>query len=183
MMGKKCCFTGYRPQKLPYLNEETSKNYQRLYQCLTEQIKAAVDCGYDYFISGFAEGVDLMAAEIVIALKRDGYDISLEAAMPAMNQTEGWSDFSRGVYYLLLDQADRRVCLDKTMTKYSCLRRDEYMVEQSDLVIAVFDGKKGGTAYTVNYARKKNRDLWVIDPEGFSVTREEGLFSAAGSDG
>lgn len=176
-MGKKCCFTGYRPQKLPFLRQETGREYQKLYAVLTEEIRGAIDRGYDYFISGFAEGVDLMAAEIVIALKRDGYDIALEAAMPAMNQTEGWDDFSRGVYYMLLDQADRRVCLDKTMTKYSCLRRDEYMVEQSDLVIAVFDGKKGGTAYTVNYARKKNRDLWIIDPEDFSVSKEEGLFS------
>ena len=176
-MGKKCCFTGYRPQKLAYLREETGREYRELYDVLTEQIKAAVDRGYDYFISGFAEGVDLMAAEIVIALKRDGYEISLEAAMPAMNQTEGWEDLSRGIYYMLLDQADRRVCVDKTMNKYSCLRRDEYMVDQSDLVIAVFDGKKGGTAYTVNYARKKNRDLWIIDPQDRSVTKEAGLFS------
>ena len=50
-------------------------------------------------------------------------------------------------------------------------------VQHADLVIAVFDGKKGGTAYTVNYARKKNRDLWIIDPQDRSVTKEEGLFS------
>ena len=178
-MGKKCCFTGYRPQKLAYLKEETGREYQKLYAALTEQIKEALGRGYDYFISGFAEGVDLMAAEIVIALKRDGYEISLEAAMPAMNQTDGWEDLSRGIYYMLLDQADRRVCEDRTMTRYSCLRRDEYMVDQSDLVIAVFDGKKGGTDYTVNYARKKKRDLWIIDPVRFTVSKEEGLFSGA----
>lgn len=175
-MGKKCCFTGYRPQKLTYLRDEMSAEYQKLYAVLTEQIKNAVDREYDYFISGFAEGIDLMAAEIVIALKRDGYDISLEAAMPAMNQTDGWDDLSRGIYYMLLDQADRRVCLDKKMSKYSCLRRNEYMVEQSDLVIAVYDGKKGGTGYTVNYARQKNRDLWIINPKDCSVSKEEGLF-------
>ncbi|MBR5329682.1 MAG: DUF1273 family protein [Firmicutes bacterium] len=175
-MGKKCCFTGYRPQKLPYLQNQFSEEYQTLYLTLTECIKAAVKLGYDYFISGFAEGVDLMAAEAVLNLKREGYDIKLEAALPAMNQTEHWEDLSRGIYYMLLDQADRRVCVDQTMDPYSCLRRDEYMVKESDLVIAVFDGQKGGTAYTVNYARKKNRNLWIIDPSDFGISKEEGLF-------
>lgn len=175
-MGKKCCFTGYRPQKLSYLNQPLSEEYQSLYLTLTECIKGAVKLGYDYFISGFAEGVDLMAAEAVLNLKREGYDIKLEAALPAMNQTEKWDDLSRGIYYMLMDQADRRVCIDQVMDPYSCLRRDEYMVKESDLVIAVFDGQKGGTAYTVNYARKKNRNLWIIDPQNFGISKEEGLF-------
>lgn len=175
-MGKKCCFTGYRPQKLPYLKDQFSEGYQNLYLTLMECVKGAVDLGYDYFISGFAEGVDLMAAEVVLALKREGYDIKLEAALPAMNQTDGWDDLSRGIYYMRLDQADRRVCVDRVMDQYSCLRRDEYMVKESDLVIAVFDGQKGGTAYTVGYARKKKRNLWIIDPADFGITKEEGLF-------
>ena len=175
-MGKKCCFTGYRPNKLPYLNDTFGEEYRQLCLTLKECVKAAVADGYDYFISGFAEGVDLMAAQVVIDLRREGYDIKLEAALPAMNQTEGWDDMTRGVYYMLYDMADRRVCLDRMMSRYSFLRRDEYMVNESDLVIAVFDGKKGGTSYTVNYARKKNRDLWIIDPKTFSVDREEGLF-------
>lgn len=177
-MGKKCCFTGYRPSKLPYLKEPFSEEYQRLYLTLTECVKAAVKLGYDYFISGFAEGIDMMAAEIVLGLKREGYDIKLEAAIPAMNQTDGWDDLSRGIYFMLYDQADRRVCVDKVLNNYSFLRRDEYMVKESDLVIAVYDGKKGGTSYTVNYARKKNRDLWIIDPKDFGIRREEGLFTS-----
>ena len=175
-MGKKCCFTGYRPNKLPYLKDSFGEEYHQLCLTLKECVKAAYQQGYDYFISGFAEGVDLMAAQVVIDLKREGYDIKLEAALPAMNQTDGWDDLTRGIYYMLYDMADRRVCLDQMMTRYSFLRRDEYMVNESDMVIAVFDGKKGGTSYTVNYARKKNRDLWIIDPMTFSVEKEEGLF-------
>jgi uncharacterized phage-like protein YoqJ len=175
-MGKKCCFTGYRPQKLSYLKEESSEAYQRLYRLLTKQIRAAIDEGYDYFISGFAEGVDLIAAEIVLHLKNDGFDIQLEAALPAMNQSEYWDDYQKGIYFVLLDKADFRKCVDHKMTKYSCLKRDEYMVDQADLVIAVFDGKKGGTAYTLNYAKDKNRNIWIIDPLQYTVKKEEGLF-------
>jgi len=175
-MGKKCCFTGYRPQKLTYLHEETGAEYQRLYRLLTKLIKAAVEEGYDYFISGFAEGVDLIAAKIVLSLKNDGFDIELEAALPGMNQAMYWTPEQKNVYYRLLDQADHRSCPDQKMTRYSCLKRDEYMVDQADLVIAVFDGKKGGTAYTLRYARDKKRNLWIVDPLQYTVGKEEGLF-------
>lgn len=176
-MGKKCCFTGYRPQKLPYLKNSFCKEYQRLSLTLTECIRAAITLGYDYFISGFAEGVDLMAAEAVLELKQEGYEIKLEAAIPSPRQTEGWDELSRGIYSMLLNQADRHICTSKADDAYSCLRRDEYMVKESDLVIAVFDGQKGGTAYTIDYARKKKRNLWIIDPITLEITKEEGLFS------
>ncbi len=175
-MSKKCCFTGYRPSKLPYLKDEQSEEYQKLYRLLTEAVREAAEAGYDYFISGFAQGIDLMAAEIVIALRRDGWEIELEAALPAPNQTNGWDDFDRGIYYMLLDRADRRICLDRKMTRYSALKRNEYMIQEADLVIAVFDGRKGGTAHTVGLARKKKRKLWLIDPNDFTITKEEGLF-------
>lgn len=175
-MQKKCCFTGYRPCKLEYLQNENSPSYKKLYETLQNTVISATEEGYNYFISGFAEGIDLMAAEIVLNLKREGYDISLEAALPAMNQANLLDDYTKGIYYMLLDRADRRVCLDKAMTKYSCLKRNDYMIDESDLVIAVFDGQKGGTAYTVNRARKKKRNLWMIDPQDFSVKKEEGLF-------
>ena len=175
-MAKKCCFTGYRPQKLRYLSEQNSEEYQRLYRLLTKLIKAAVAEGYDYFISGFAQGVDLMAAEIVISLRNEGAEITLEAALPAMNQTDRWNDFDKGVYFVLLDKADHRKCVEQKMTKHSCLKRDAYMVNQADLVIAVYDGKRGGTDYTVRLAREKNRNLWIIDPHEYTVMKEESLF-------
>ena len=175
-MSKKCCFTGYRPSKLPYLKDEQSEEYRKLYRLLTETIREAIESGYDHFISGFAQGIDLIAAEIVIAFRRDGWEIELEAALPAADQTNGWEDFDRGIYYMLLDQADKRVCLDRKMTRYSALKRNEYMIREADLVIAVFDGKKGGTSHTVGLARKKKRGIWLIDPNQFTVTKEEGLF-------
>lgn len=175
-MAKKCCFTGYRPQKLRYLSEQNSEEYQRLYRLLTKLIKAAVAEGYDYFISGFAQGVDLMAAEIVISRRNEGAEIALEAALPAMNQTDRWNDFDKGVYFVLLDKADYRKCVEQKMTRHSCLKRNEYMVNEADLVIAVYDGKQGGTDYTVHLAREKNRNLWIIDPHEYTVMKEESLF-------
>jgi len=41
---------------------------------------------------------------------------------------------------------------------------NEWMVDNSDAVIAVWDGTPGATANTVDYARKLGRSVLVIDP-------------------
>ena len=38
------------------------------------------------------------------------------------------------------------------------------MVDKSDLVIAIFNGnERGGTLYTINYAKKQNKRIEIID--------------------
>ena len=43
-------------------------------------------------------------------------------------------------------------------------KRNEYMVDNSDKVFAFWNGEeKGGTWNTIQYARKKGKDLEIID--------------------
>lgn len=49
----------------------------------------------------------------------------------------------------------------KVYGKRAPLVRDEEMVDFADVVIAFWDGKSNGTAYTFNYARKKNRKVII----------------------
>ena len=44
------------------------------------------------------------------------------------------------------------------------LKRDRALVELCDVLVAVFDGKPGGTKYTVDYAAKKGRKTSLIPP-------------------
>ena len=49
-------------------------------------------------------------------------------------------------------------------------QRNRWMVDHASFVIAVYNGSgKGGTAYTVDYARKTNRAVIQIDPNTLSV--------------
>jgi len=44
------------------------------------------------------------------------------------------------------------------------LKHNEFLVEHADCLLAVYDGKRwGGTAATVNFARKQHREIIVID--------------------
>ena len=38
------------------------------------------------------------------------------------------------------------------------------MVDNSDYIIAVWDGKPSGTGNTVNYAQQKNKKILIINP-------------------
>lgn len=170
-MLKKCCFTGYRPEKLPYLRDEKSADYQKLQQLLAAAVSDAIEDGYNYFISGFARGIDLMAAEIVVS--RSDPSIILEAAIPCLNQTRGWRQSDVELYRELLSQAKYKCYLDKVGNRASYLKRNRYMVEKSQRIIAVYDGQSGGTAHTLNYARKLQREIVLINPVAFTVTRPE----------
>ena len=48
--------------------------------------------------------------------------------------------------------------------------RNRYMVDKADVVVCAFNGKSGGTAYTVDYALKQNKIVIQIDPETSEVT-------------
>lgn len=44
-------------------------------------------------------------------------------------------------------------------------KRNEWMIDNSDAIIAVWDGTPSGTANTIEYARKQGKPVLVIDPE------------------
>ncbi len=45
------------------------------------------------------------------------------------------------------------------------LIRDKLIVDMADFIIAIWDGKSGGTSFTVNYARRRNVpvEVYIID--------------------
>ena len=53
-----CAFTGHRPSKLPWKNNEDDARCVALKALLTEQIAVLVEAGVRDFCSGMAEGTD-----------------------------------------------------------------------------------------------------------------------------
>ena len=48
-------------------------------------------------------------------------------------------------------------------------KRNEYMVDNSDYVIAVWNGKPSGTGNTVKYAKKKNKVALLVNPKTLEI--------------
>ena len=89
--GKSCCFTGHRPQKLPWGYNELDPRCIAFKAKLAAVIKAVYESGIKHFICGMALGCDMYCAEAVIELRKSFYDITLEAAVPYDGQEAKWS--------------------------------------------------------------------------------------------
>ena len=65
-----------------------------------------------------------------------------------------WQNSKR--YDHILAKADKVIVLSDTYYKGCLLRRNDFMLQHSNFVIAYYDGKqKGGTYYTCREARKR----------------------------
>ena len=123
---------------------------------LTSAISEAYDHGIRNFISGFALGIDLMAAQLVQSQKCNLPGISLTAAIPFEGQAERYNIYDKRVYRRLLELADKVIVLSDCYFLRCFLDRDEFMVENASYLIAYYDGReKGGTYYTVKKARAR----------------------------
>lgn len=167
MLSAVCSFTGYRPEKLPFGGRRDSEGYRRLYSVLFGEIEALVQKGVRTFQCGMARGVDLMCGQIVVELK-EKYNIGLISVLPCTDQCRLWAREDQEIYNRLLRSSDSVVEITSEPYSDGCmLKRNRFLVETAQYLLAVFDGKHGGTMYTVNYAKKLKRTVIIINPASY----------------
>lgn len=152
-MPQTCCVTGHR--KIPIEKQELVE------QALREEIHQAVQDGFTHFVSGFAEGTDLLFASIVAELMNENPDLSLEAAIP----------YRQRLIHLAEDNKTRDLLFacnvigvhSEAYSSNSFFVRNRFMVKISERVIAVYDGRdRGGTVSTMRFAHSLQRELKTI---------------------
>ncbi|MDD6159533.1 MAG: SLOG family protein [Oscillospiraceae bacterium] len=158
-----CCFTGHRPHKLPWGNDERDPRCLTLKRSISREVEALYRQGYRHFISGMALGCDLYFAEAVLELKAIYPDATLEAALPCPEQTARWSEHDRSRWQSILDRCDVESVVQDHYDRWCMLRRDRYMVERSAVILAVFDDSPGGTKYTLDHAAAKGLSILLLD--------------------
>lgn len=153
MIEKTCCVTGHR--------DIPQKEINHVRAALRREIDRAVADGYTCFMSGFAEGADQYFVEIVMELQKDNPTLKLIAVLPYRKRLDSLKSKAR-TYEMLEVCADVVVMQEEYQPRvYS--HRNRYMVEHSDRVIAVYDGReKGGTVRTIRFAHQMRKELREI---------------------
>lgn len=165
LKSKTVCFTGHRAQKLPWGFNEKDERCIAMKETLKAEIEEAIAGGYRRFICGMALGFDTICAETLIKLKKKYDDIYLEGAIPCKNQDGNWSKEHKARYKKLLKLLDKVYYVREEYTGAECmLERNRYMVDNSSLIIALFNGNNGGTKYTIDYARQKGLKIILLKP-------------------
>ena len=159
---KTCAFTGHRPKGLGY--PESDGRCTALKEKLRSLIIRMIEEeGVTHFISGMAQGVDMYAAEIVVELKKQYPQITLECAIPYERQAVRWPEALRNRYFSIAERCDKETMLQTHYTQ-DCLRnRNRYMVEHADMVLAVCNMRRhSGTRQTVWFAQNRRKPVWLV---------------------
>ncbi len=149
---KTVCFSGHRELHEP--KEEIEKR-------LEAAIRQCISNGAERFIAGGATGVDAIAAQAVIRLRREYPNIRLILALPCPPeyQTRNWTKQQKEEYQEIFRQADENHILSNKYTRGCMFARNRYMVDNSGTLIYYLRSDKGGTKYTVDYAKSKEIKL------------------------
>lgn len=162
-----CSFTGHRPAKLPWGDNEQDPRCITLKENIKRAVEEAYQMGYRHFICGMAQGCDLFFCEAVLALREEHPDVTIEAAIPYADQAKGWSASEQERYRRLVERCDFETMVQQNYDRGCLHRRNRYMVDHSSLLLAAYDGTAGGTMYTVVYAMKRNIQILGIEINGF----------------
>ena len=149
-------FTGHRPEKCGgYKIPNPTYNFVR-----SEITRILNELKPTNAISGMALGTDTIAAEVCIEL-----EIPFIAAVPFRGQELYWTKESQIKYCDLLMQAERIEYVNQGgYAAWKMQVRNEWMVNNCNVLIAVFDGSNGGTRNAFDYATTKDKRIIRINP-------------------
>lgn len=150
---KTCCFTGHRA--IP------EAQFHRIEKKLEKTLVKLIEQGVIYYGAGGALGFDTMAAKTVLKLRVRFPQIKLILVLPCKSQADRWSEADKITYQEIMAQADKVVYTSEHYFGGCMHKRNRHLVDASSVCVCYLTEEKGGTAYTVGYA--KENGLRVIN--------------------
>ena len=162
--SKTCCFTGHRTKDLPFGGDRHSQGMRNLISTLYLIISETANEGYDTFISGMADGIDIICADIVSQMISQGSKLNLICAVPYSGQVKEHRT-PRGAYlYKTLTARFPTVVLSREYYPRCYKDRNAFMVAHSSKLIGVYKHKTrgSGTLQTVRMAQRAGLECRLI---------------------
>jgi len=157
---KFACVTGHR-----YIADNSLNR-----KAVNHLIDLAVESGIEKFLVGMSRGADFLFAEVL-----SERELSWIAVIPCTDQTLFWNESGRAAclwhrtrHKGLIDKADNVIILSNEYKHGVMHHRNEYMVDKSEMLLAIYDNSvSGGTAHTVNLALKKHKRVVQFNPKTY----------------
>ncbi len=152
--SKSVSFTGHRSFKMAggglFL-----QSWDDIAVRLDEVLRRLIADGYTDFLCGMAEGFDLVAGEAVAALRVEFPQLRLVAVLPFPGQSRGFDAGIKARYDALMAAADETVTVRPDYTVDCFHARNDFLVDNSSVLVCYYNGSLGGTRYTVRRALQK----------------------------
>jgi uncharacterized phage-like protein YoqJ len=162
-------FTGHRPPKICGCYDEDHPKAAAVRDWLRKKVAQVALEGAWAFVSGGALGTDQWGAEAVL-----DRGLQLTMAIPCDDYCSSWPQASQDRFRAMLSRAASvEIVCPGPYASYKNLVRDQWMVDRSKQVIAVFDGtEKGGTWHTIKAAQKAKLPIMILNPTDMSERME-----------
>jgi len=156
--------TGHRPNKLDNDYSYTSDLSKRIMHEMRSFLLR--DGSVSSIISGLAVGIDTMWAMVGFEL-----GIPVIGAIPFEGQENRWPDRTKELYYRLLIKCTQKVYVSEPGYTASKMQiRNQWMVDNSDLLFAVYNGDQfGGTYNCIQYALSKQKPVVYLNPKDLII--------------
>ena len=160
-MSMTCCFSGHRNIPANIMSEVVAATQNA--------IREHYKMGVRTFKAGGALGFDTIGALLVLNLKNEFPDMRLHLELIAPGQENGWSEHEISLFNSIKARADSVRYASQTYTRGAIFSRNRNLVDGSEYIICYLKNSKGGTAYTVDYAKKKGLIITNIANGGNNV--------------
>lgn len=158
------CLTGHRPKSLPWGYDETQDSCKRFKDICTKMFMGAINFGITTFLTGMAEGFDMIATELLLNLRDTSPHIKIVAVIPCLGQEKRWSTSQQNRYKNILTKVDKKIVLADYYTPTCMNERNMFMVKNADVCIACWNGKPSGTKNTILFAKATGCKVRLINP-------------------
>lgn len=146
------CFTGHR--------DLTDLETMRIKKSLRGELEILIrQIGIRQFYTGGARGFDTLAALAVLEKRKIYPEIRLSVVIPHIGQEKYWREKEQTIYRRILRAADETIYLSEQYCKGCMQKRNRFLVDHADYCIAYLKKETGGTAFTVQYARARNKPV------------------------
>lgn len=145
------CFTGHR--NIPIHHRK------KLAMLLDYIIEKLYRTGVVFYGAGGAYGFDMEAEMAVLRAKEKHPEIKLILVLPCIEQDKYWTTDNKTTFAEILKKADK-VVYTKKIYSHGCMhKRNRHLVDYSGYCISYLTENRGGTAYTVEYARQNGLEI------------------------
>lgn len=103
-----------------------------------------------FYLGGYGD-FDLLAKRVVWSLKSKYPNIKSTLVIPYLNRKYDTNNYDDTLY----------PPLENVPLKFAISKRNEWMIEQSDVLIAYVKNNFGGASKTLNFAKRKNKKIYL----------------------
>lgn len=152
-MGKVCGVVGQA--SYPAFEEELDLKTMRAFLGLMNTLEKLIKSGVEEFVVSMDREVGLAVANLVLLQKKKYPHVRLTCLLPWEEQAVCWPESVRSVWFSLIPQCDREVMLEYHRSEDNDQKRDDYLMDNCDSLLAVWDQKAGPVWRTMAAARHR----------------------------